>query len=1000
MSEETERVGGADLGLMPNRPRQGGYGPLTDGPWSRRPYRHPAAGWGATRSVTEIFLREREPIAGTTAMLVMNHANTGYDCPGCAWPDATGPLRLDICENGIKHVTWEMTHKRVDRDFFAAHTVTELSEWSDFALEDQGRLTEPMTYDAESDRYLPVSWDDAFSLIGAELRALDSPDEASFYTSGRLSNEATFLYQLMVREYGTNNLPDCSNMCHEASGRALKASIATGKGTADLVDWEECDALFLLGSNAASNAPRMLTALADAVRRGAQVVHVNPLVEAGATRAIVPHEFVDMALNRATATSTMNLQVRPGGDLALIRGMAKAVLEVAQTDPGAVDEEFLATYTNGFETYRDLVEGTPWAELVRQSGLSQQEIRAAADVYLTSGRTVISWCLGISQHEHGVDTVREIVNLLLLRGNIGRPGTGPSPVRGHSNVQGNRTCGVDHNPTQEWLDRLAAACLIDPPRHRGLDTVHTIEAMHDGRVKVFLGMGGNFVLAAPDTVFTAEGLRRCRLTVQVSTKLNRSHLVHGAKALILPCLGRTERDEQEGGVQGVTVEDAMSMVHLSVGRKRPASSHLRSEPAIIAGIAKATLPDTRTPWDWYVGDYDRIRDVMSRALRGFEGFNQVVRRKYGFRIPQPARARVRDAVGQGRVLSRVAAGRHPGVAGHARAADHALARPVEHHDLLRQRSLPRRQEPPRARVPQCRGHARARHRRGRPRRHRGHLQGRLAALRARLPGDRLRPAARGGRRVHAGAQRAGRAQGLQHPERPAAHEEHPGDRDPALAVVGLTPPSPYPRADFVSHPLRVRTRAPPTSYVQSIGASRSNACRTARASCVSWCGERKPTVRPSADDGMVTTLSTATAHSWSRPFAGPTGTSLPSPFTVVVMGATVTFVIAPRAASRVSTRTGRVLSRCARAISRIVHHGAEARRGPQHQVIEVIRRALLDEDLGVELGCAAPELALDRYRDELGPALRAPATDDLVESDDEIVRETNGDLSAHGSTIP
>ncbi|WP_454301658.1 FdhF/YdeP family oxidoreductase [Salana multivorans] len=507
-------------------------------------------------------------------------------------------------------------------------------------MEDQGRLTEPMTYDAESDRYLPISWDDAFSLIGAELRALDSPDEASFYTSGRLSNEATFLYQLMVREYGTNNLPDCSNMCHEASGRALKASIATGKGTADLVDWEECDALFLLGSNAASNAPRMLTALADAVRRGAQVVHVNPLVEAGATRAIVPHEFVDMALNRATATSTMNLQVRPGGDLALIRGMAKAVLEVAQTDPGAVDEEFLATYTNGFETYRDLVEGTPWAELVRQSGLSQQEIRAAADVYLTSGRTVISWCLGISQHEHGVDTVREIVNLLLLRGNIGRPGTGPSPVRGHSNVQGNRTCGVDHNPTQEWLDRLAAACLIDPPRHRGLDTVHTIEAMHDGRVKVFLGMGGNFVLAAPDTVFTAEGLRRCRLTVQVSTKLNRSHLVHGAKALILPCLGRTERDEQEGGVQGVTVEDAMSMVHLSVGRKRPASSHLRSEPAIIAGIAKATLPDTRTPWDWYVGDYDRIRDVMSRALRGFEGFNQVVRRKYGFRIPQPARERV------------------------------------------------------------------------------------------------------------------------------------------------------------------------------------------------------------------------------------------------------------------------------------------------------------------------------------------------------------------------
>jgi molybdopterin-dependent oxidoreductase alpha subunit len=588
--------------------------------------------------VARVVLREGEPIAGPVAMLRMNHPVAGYDCPGCAWPDDLGNLRLDICENGIKHVTWEMTRKRVERAFFSSHTVTELSAWTDFELEDQGRLTEPMSYDATTDRYTPISWDDAFALIGAELRGLDSPDEATFYTSGRLSNEATFLYQLMVREYGTNNLPDCSNMCHEASGRALNASLATGKGTADLSDWEECDALFILGVNAASNAPRMLTALSDAVRRGAQVVHVNPLVEAGATRTIVPHEFVDMALFKSTDTSTMNLQVRPGGDMALIRGIAKVVFEQAESDPAVLDAAFLAEYANGLDEYRMLVEATGWPDLVRQAGLSEEQIRRAADVYLAADRTVISWCLGVSQHEHGVDTVREIVNLLLLRGNIGRPGTGPSPVRGHSNVQGNRTCGIDHRPPP-WTDRLAEVCRIDPPRHQGLDTVKTIRAMHDGSVKVFVGMGGNFVLAAPDTTFTAEGLRRCRLTVQVSTKLNRSHLVHGEKALILPCLGRTERDEQSGGLQGVTVEDAMSMVHLSMGRKQPASAYLLSEPAIIAGIAKAALPGTKTPWDYYVGDYDRIREVMAQVLPGFEGFNDLIRDRHGFRIPQPARER-------------------------------------------------------------------------------------------------------------------------------------------------------------------------------------------------------------------------------------------------------------------------------------------------------------------------------------------------------------------------
>ncbi|MEV0479713.1 FdhF/YdeP family oxidoreductase [Streptomyces sp. NPDC050508] len=601
------------------------------------PYHHPAAGWGAAKSVTRVLVSEGALVDGPRAIMRMNHENKGFDCPGCAWPDDTKGLHLDICENGIKHVTWEMTRKRVGREFFAAHSVTELSGWSDFDLEDQGRLTEPMTYDPESDHYVPISWHDAFELAGQALRELDDPNQASFYTSGRLGNEATFLYQLMARELGTNNLPDCSNMCHEASGRAMQASLGTGKGTVDLKDWEATDALFIMGVNAASNAPRMLTALAEAYRRGAQIVHVNPLVEAAATRTIVPHDFKDMALFKATRTSTLNLQPRIGGDMALLRGMAKAVLEWVRTDPKAVDQEFIDRHTAYFDEYRAVCEATSWEEIEHQSGVGRDDILKAARVYRDADRSIISWCLGVSQHEHGVDTVREIVNLLLLRGNLGREGAGPSPVRGHSNVQGNRTCGINHRPTEEFLDRLAEVCKIDPPREHGLDTVATIQAMHRGDVKVFVGMGGNFALAAPDTVYTYEALRTCDLTVQVSTKLNRSHLVHGRRALILPCLGRTEKDHQKGGVQSTSVEDSMSMVHLSVGMKRPASPHLLSEPAIIAGMAGAALPDSNTPWEWYIEDYDRIRDTMAQALNGFEDCNRRVRLPLGFRIKQPAR---------------------------------------------------------------------------------------------------------------------------------------------------------------------------------------------------------------------------------------------------------------------------------------------------------------------------------------------------------------------------
>ncbi|MER7765531.1 FdhF/YdeP family oxidoreductase [Kitasatospora sp. NPDC096140] len=617
--------------------REPDVGPSPAGPPSFAPYHHPAAGWGAAKSVTRFLAREGAYLDGPRAVKRMNHEDGGFDCPGCAWPDDTKGLHLDICENGIKHVTWEMTRKRVGRDFFAAHSVTELSGWSDFALEDQGRLTEPMVYDAATDHYVPIGWKDAFELVGRTLRGLDDPNRAAFYTSGRLGNEATFLYQLMARELGTNNLPDCSNMCHEASGRALQASLGTGKGTVDLKDWEVTDALFILGVNAASNAPRMLTSLAEAYARGAQIVHVNPLVEAAATRTIIPHDFTDMALNKATRTSTLNLQPRIGGDMALLRGIAKAVLEQSATDDKALDRLFIDRHTSGFEAYRQVCESTPWEEIERQSGLDRAGILKAARIYRDADRSIFSWCLGVTQHEHGVDTVREIVNLLLLRGNLGREGAGPSPVRGHSNVQGNRTCGIDHRPAGEFLDRLAEVCGIEPPRAHGLDTVGTIEAMRRGAVTVFVGMGGNFALAAPDTPCTHEALGRCELTVQVSTKLNRSHLVHGRAALILPCLGRTERDHQRGGVQSSSVEDSMSMVHLSVGMKKPASSHLLSEPAIIAGMARAALPDSPTPWEWYIEDYDRIRDTMAQVLDGFEDFNRRVRLPLGFRIKQPAR---------------------------------------------------------------------------------------------------------------------------------------------------------------------------------------------------------------------------------------------------------------------------------------------------------------------------------------------------------------------------
>ncbi|MBS1999666.1 MAG: FdhF/YdeP family oxidoreductase [Cyanobacteria bacterium SZAS LIN-2] len=606
--------------------------------FSQKDYHHPAAAWGAAFSVGRVLVEQGAIVDGVRAIFKMNHENSGFDCPGCAWPDDRKGLRMDICENGIKHVTWEMTKKRTDREFFSKHTVTELLGWSDFDLENQGRLTEPMVYNATTDHYEPISWSEAFDLIGRHLKSLSSPNRASFYTSGRLSNEATFLYQLFAREYGTNNLPDCSNMCHEASGRALAASIGTGKGTVDLVDWQTADAIFVMGVNAATNTPRMLSALADGVKEhGLKIVHINPLIEVAATTAITPHEILDMVTFRATPTSSLNLQPRIGGDMAIMRGIAKYLFEKFETDKSSLNMDFIEKYTSGFEEYRAVCDATSWEEIERQSALSADQIKAAGEIYRQAPAAIISWCLGVSQQEYGVDTIREIVNVLLLRGNIGRPGAGACPIRGHSNVQGNRTCGIHHAPPESWLSKMDAACGIKSPRQHGLDTVRTIEAMHSGEVEVFFGMGGNFASATPDRDRTFEALRNCKLTVHVSTKLNRSHVVHGKEALILPCLGRTEIDQQAAGPQAVSVEDSMSMVHLSVGMNEPASPHLLSELAIIAGMARSTLPPSPTPWEQYTGNYDLVRDKMAEALSGFENFNERVRKPLGFRLSQAAR---------------------------------------------------------------------------------------------------------------------------------------------------------------------------------------------------------------------------------------------------------------------------------------------------------------------------------------------------------------------------
>src|SRR5919199_1499228 len=540
--------------------------------------------------------------------------------------------------NGAKAVAEEATTRRVTPEFFREWSVADLSRKSDYWLGKRGRITHPMVLRRGATHYEPLGWDEAFKLIAEELNALRSPDEAAFYTSGRTSNEAAFLYQLFVRQFGTNNLPDCSNMCHESSGRALTETIGVGKGTVKLEDFNLAEAIFVIGQNPGTCHPRMLTSLQAAKGRGCKIVHVNPLPETGLNRFKHPQHPLDLVTG-GTQLSDLFLQVRVNGDVPLLKGIMKEILEAEDRRPGEVlDREFIEEKTHGFEEFARALGRVGWDELVEQSGVAREEMREAARIYIESNRTIVCWAMGLTQHKNAVANIQEIVNLLLLRGQIGRPGAGACPVRGHSNVQGDRTMGIWERPAEALLDALAREFDFEPPRRHGLDTVETIKALYERRVRVFFALGGNFLSATPDTEFTAEALRRCRLTVHVSTKLNRAHLVTGEQALILPCLGRTERDVQKSGEQFVSVENSMGVVHSSRGSLEPASPNLLSEPAVVARLARATLGSrSAVRWEWLVEDYDRIRTLIERVIPGFDDYNRRVRHPRGFYLPNLAR---------------------------------------------------------------------------------------------------------------------------------------------------------------------------------------------------------------------------------------------------------------------------------------------------------------------------------------------------------------------------
>ncbi|MGP2438559.1 FdhF/YdeP family oxidoreductase [Streptomyces sp. JW3] len=578
-----------------------------------------------------------------TALTLLNiNQPKGFDCPGCAWPEPAPGKRHanEYCENGAKHISDEATSRRVTADFFRTHPVSELAGRSDYWLNQQGRLTEPMVKRPGSDHYEPIGWDEALGLLADGLRALDHPDEALFYTSGRLANEPAFLLQLFARAFGTNNLPDCSNMCHESSGSALGETLGIGKGSVSLDDLYDADLVFVVGQNPGTNHPRMLSALEETKRRGGQVVAVNPLPEAGLLRFKHPQKARGI-VGRGTAIADQFLQIRPGGDLALFQALNRLLLEAEDAAPGTVlDREFIAAHTTGFDDFAAHARTIGWAAVTEATGLTREEIEQVHRRVLGAGRVIVCWAMGLTQHKHGVPTIREVVNFLLLRGNIGRPGAGVCPVRGHSNVQGDRTMGIWERMPQAFLDALEKEFSFTPPTAPGLDSVDAIRAMRDGHARVFLGVAGNFVRATPDSEVTERAMRNCRLTAHISTKLNRSHTVCGETALILPTLGRSDRDVQAGGEQFMSVEDSMSEVHATRGRLAPAAPRLLSEVAIIGRLARRTLGDKPDiPWEDFTSDYDAVRDRIARVVPGFEDYNVRVRQPGGFRLPNPVNRR-------------------------------------------------------------------------------------------------------------------------------------------------------------------------------------------------------------------------------------------------------------------------------------------------------------------------------------------------------------------------
>jgi molybdopterin-dependent oxidoreductase alpha subunit len=604
-------------------------------------YAGSSGGWGSVRGIVETIVRERAA-PGALATLRSQNKPGGFMCTSCAWGKPKHPHAFEFCENGAKATLWELTTHRTPPEFFARHTVTELRDWSDHDLEQEGRLTHPLRHDAASDHYVPCSWDEAFAAIGAELKAID-PKSAIFYASGRASLETSYLYALFARLYGHNNLPDSSNMCHETTSVTLNALIGSPVGTCTLDDFETCDAIFFFGQNTGTNSPRFLHPLQEAVQRGCKVVTFNPIREKGLISFINPQSPTQMATGHGTPISCQYLQVRAGGDIAAIMGLCKFVLAEDERRGGTViDRAFIAEHCTGFEAFKAKADATSWDRIERESGLSRADIEEAGRVYVAAERVIGVYGMGLTQHVHGFENIAMLLNLLLMRGHIGRPGAGICPVRGHSNVQGQRTVGISEKPELVPLDLLAEQFGFDPPRETGMTTVDVCEGLLDGRVQAFIGLGGNFLRAIPDQTRIEPAWERMRLTVQIATKLNRSHLFNGRTAYLLPCLGRSEEDIQAGGPQTVTIEDSFSHIHGSLGHRTPASDQLKSELAIVAGIAKATLPpNPKVRWDDWTGDYALVRDLIAETYHEqFHDMNARMFQPGGFYRGNSARERV------------------------------------------------------------------------------------------------------------------------------------------------------------------------------------------------------------------------------------------------------------------------------------------------------------------------------------------------------------------------